>query len=50
LRIINKKYGGKKMSCVGRTYKSKRWAKRWAEGRPIRKVKGGYKILKGKKR
>jgi len=34
-------------SPVGKVYRSKRWAKRWAKGRPIRKVKGGYKISKG---
>ena len=33
------------MGCVGKIYRSKKWAKRWAAGRPIRKVKGGYKIL-----
>lgn len=38
----------KKRTIVGRIYKTKRWAKRWAGGRVIRKVKGGYRI--GKKR
>jgi hypothetical protein len=31
-------------SLVGRTYRSKMWARRWAMGRPVRKVRGGYKI------
>lgn len=35
---------------VGKVYRAKRWAKRWARGRPVRKVKGGYKILPGKKK
>lgn len=34
-------------SLVGRTYRSKRWARRWAKGRPVAKVKGGYRIGKG---
>lgn len=40
--------GCRKKSLVGRVYRSKRWAKRWAKDRPIRKVKGGWKI--GRKR
>lgn len=36
------------MGCAGRTYKSKRWAKRWAKGKMVYKVKGGWRI--GKKR
>jgi hypothetical protein len=36
-------------SLVGRVYRSKRWAKRWAKGRSVRKVVGGWKIG-GKKR
>lgn len=39
-----------KRTLVGRTYKRKRWAKRWARGRPTRKVKKGYRIGKGRKR
>lgn len=35
---------------VGKVYRSKRWARRWAVGSPIRKVKGGWKILAGRKR
>jgi len=35
---------------VGRIYRSKRWAKRWAKGRRVKKVTGGYKIMSGKKR
>lgn len=38
-----------KRTVVGKKYKSKKWAKRWAKGRPIRKVKGGYKIGRKKK-
>jgi len=37
-------------SLVGRVYKSKRWAKRFADGRPIKKVKNGWKILAGRKK
>ena len=35
-------------TVVGKTYKKKRWAKRFAHGRPVRHVKSGYRI--GKKR
>lgn len=35
---------------VGKVYRSKRWAERWAKGRPVRKVAGGWQIGKGKKR
>lgn len=35
---------------VGKVYRQKRWAKRWAIGRPIRKVKGGWKIMPGRKK
>jgi hypothetical protein len=37
------------MSNVGKTFKSKRWARRWAKGRPVRKVKGGWKIYARKR-
>lgn len=37
-------------TLVGRVFKAERWAKRWARGRPIRKVKGGWQILAGRKR
>lgn len=33
-------------TIVGRVYKSKRWAKRFAKGRKIRKTKKGYRIGK----
>lgn len=33
-----------KRSLKGKTYKSKKWAKRWAHGRKIRRVKKGWKI------
>ncbi len=36
------------MSNVGKVYDSKKWAKRFACGRPVRKVKGGWKIGKKK--
>jgi len=42
--------GCRKRTVVGSTYKSKRWAKRFAAGRPVRKVKGGYRIQKGRKK
>lgn len=35
---------------VGKVYSSKRWAERWAMGRPVHKVSGGYKIMPGRKR
>lgn len=35
---------------VGKIYRSKRWAKRWAKGRPVKKVQGGYEIMPGRKR
>jgi hypothetical protein len=31
------------MPC-GRVYSSKRWAKTFARGKSVRKVKGGYKV------
>lgn len=34
------------MTCVGKVYKDKRWAKRFAPGHSLKKVKGGYKVLK----
>jgi len=34
-------------TVVGRVFRSKRWARRWAKGRPVSKVVGGYKIGKG---
>ncbi len=34
------------MSCVGKVYKSKKWAKRFGKGRKITPVKGGFKIGK----
>lgn len=42
--------GCRKRTLVGRTYRSKRWARRWAAGRPVRRVKGGWRIGKGRKR
>jgi hypothetical protein len=38
-----------KRSLVGRIFKIKRWALRWAKGRSVRKVAGGWKILSRKK-
>lgn len=32
-------------SNLGKVYKRKSWAKRWARGRPIKKVPGGWKIM-----
>jgi len=37
-------------TSVGKTFKSKRWARRWAKGRPVYKVKGGWRIGKGSKK
>ena len=37
-------------SNVGNVYRSKRWAKRWARGRPIRKVPGGWMICRGRRK
>jgi hypothetical protein len=39
-----------KRSLVGRKFKSKKWAKRFAAGRPVRVTKGGWRIGKGRKR
>lgn len=38
------------MPCVGRTYKKKHWARRFAEGRPVRRVKRGWRIGKRQRR
>jgi len=37
-----------KRKLLGKVYRSKKWAKRWAHssGYHIRKVKGGWKIVK----
>ncbi len=35
---------------VGRVFQVKRWAKRWARGRPVRRVKGGWAVQAGRKR
>lgn len=37
-------------TVVGKVFKEKRWAKRWAKGRPVRKVRRGYRIGLGRKR
>ena len=37
-------------SNLGRVYERKSWAVRWARGRPIRKVPGGWKIMAKKRR
>lgn len=42
--------GNANMGCEGKVYRSKRWAKRFGKGRKIRKVKGGYRIGKKKRR
>jgi len=34
---------------VGKVYSKKRWAKRWAKGRPVRRVRNGWKIMPGRK-
>jgi hypothetical protein len=39
-----------KKSLVGRVYRSKRWAKRFAQGRPVKKTKGGWRIGRGHKK
>jgi len=36
-------------SNLGKVYRLKKWAVRFAKGRPVRKVKGGYKIYPKKK-
>jgi len=35
---------------LGKVYRKKSWAKRWARGRPVKKVKKGYKIMARRKR
>lgn len=37
-------------SNLGRVYKRKSWADRWARGRPVRKVPGGFKIMAKRRR
>lgn len=37
-------------TVVGKVFREKRWARRWAKGRPVRKVAGGYKIMPGRKK
>ena len=39
-----------KKTVVGKTYKAKKWAKRFGKGRPVRKVKGGFKIYPKKRK
>ena len=36
-------------SNLGNVYRLKKWAVHFAKGRPVRKVKGGYKIYPKKK-
>jgi len=36
-------------SNLGNVYRLKKWAVRFAKGRPVRKVKGGWKICRKKK-
>lgn len=36
------------MGCRGKTYRSKRWAKRFGHDRNVYKVKGGWRIGKKK--
>jgi len=36
-------------SNVGKVYRLKKWAVSFAKGRPVRKVKGGWKICRKKK-
>lgn len=37
-------------SNLGNVYKSKTWAVQFARGRPVRKVAGGWKICRGRKK
>ncbi len=37
-------------TVVGRVFRAKRWAKRWARGRPVKRVKGGWQVSPGRKR
>lgn len=36
-------------SNLGKVYRLKKWAVSFAKGRPVRKVKGGYKICRKRK-
>jgi len=36
-------------SNLGNVYKTKAWAERWARGRPVRKVEGGWQIMAKRK-
>jgi len=37
-------------SNLGNVYRLKKWAERFAKGRPVRKVRGGWKICRKPKR
>jgi hypothetical protein len=39
----------KHRTSAGKVYRSKRWAKRFACGRKVRKVRGGWRIGRGRK-
>jgi len=40
-----KKSKKRSRSNLGKVYRLKKWAVSFAKGRPVRKVKGGYKIM-----
>lgn len=48
-RNIAKRKKKKVKSNLGKVYRLKKWAVRFAKGRPVRKVKGGWKIYSKKK-
>lgn len=48
-RRKRKKAKKRSVSNLGKVYRLKKWAVRFAKGRPVRKVKGGYKIYPKKK-
>jgi len=48
-RLKRRKAKKRTASNLGKVYRLKKWAVQFAKGRPVRKVKGGYKICRKKK-
>lgn len=49
-RTLKRKKSKKRVqSNLGKVYRLKKWAVRFAKGRPVRKVAGGYKIIRKRK-
>ena len=50
LKRKRKKAKKRVRSNLGKIYRSRKWAVRFAKGRPVRKVPGGYKICRKPRR